>query len=129
MSLLLVLELQEAWFDLGLGVLQGSGGQGRVGGQVGHGGGQLGDAASQLLPGQQGGRGAIGPRRRQQGGGGAVGPRRRQRPHVHGGVVGHGDGRGRLQGDAVAAVFGFVEVGLRFDLQRGSEVEADWARG
>ena len=115
MSLLLVLELQEAWFDLGLGVLQRGGGQGRVGVQVGHGGWQLGDATSQLLPGQQGGRGAVGPRRR-------------QRTHVHGGVVGHGDGSGRLHGHAVAAVFGFVVVGLRFDLQRGSEVEADWAR-
>lgn len=108
----LFLELQEARLDLGLGVLQGGGGQRRVGGQVGHGGRHLRDAARQLLPGQQRGR-----RRAVAAGGGQVG-------QVHRRVVGYGDGGGRLQGGAVARVFGLAELSLRLDLQGGSEVEA-----
>lgn len=56
---LLVLELQEARFDLWLGVLQRGGGQRRIGRQVRHGGIELWDAARQLLPCQQRGGGAI----------------------------------------------------------------------
>lgn len=77
MFLLLFLKLQETRFDLRLSVLQGGGGQRRVGWQVGHGGRHLGDAAGQLLPGQQCGR-----RRAVATGGGEV-------CHIHGGVVGH----------------------------------------
>lgn len=43
---------------------------------------------------------------------------------VHGRVVGHGDGRGRLQRGPVARVFGLAELSLRLDFQGGSEVEA-----
>lgn len=113
MCAVLVLELQEARFDLWLGVLQRGGGQGGVGRQVGHGGRHLRDAACQLLPGQQGGRrGAV------AGAGGEVG-------HVHGGVVAHGDGGSRLERDSFAGFLGLTEHRLRLHLQRGSEVEAE----
>lgn len=108
-TVLLFLELQKTRFDLRLGVLQGRGGQSGVG----HGGRHLRDAASQLLPAQQGGRrGAVTP------GGGQVG-------HVHGRVVSRRDRGGGLQGGALAGLFGLAELSIRLHFQGGSEVEAD----
>lgn len=108
-TVLLFLELQKTRFDLRLGVLQGRGGQSGVG----HGGRHLRDAASQLLPAQQGGRrGAVTP------GGGQVG-------HVHGRVVSCRDRGGGLQGGALAGLFGLTELSIRLHFQGGSEVEAD----
>lgn len=58
--LILLLELQETWFDLWLSIFQRGGGQRGVGWQVRHRGRHLRDAACQLLPGQQGrGRRAV----------------------------------------------------------------------
>lgn len=106
---LLFLELQKTRFDLRLGVLQGGGGQSGVG----HGGRHLGDAASQLLPGQQGGgRGAVAT------GGGEV-------SHVHGGVVCRRDRGSGLQGSPLAGLFGLTELSVRLHFQGGSEVEAE----
>lgn len=106
---LLFLELQKTRFDLRLGVLQGGGGQSGVG----HGGRHLRDAASQLLPAQQGGRR------------GAVAPGSGQVRHVHGGVVSRRDRGSGLQGGSLAGLFGLTELSVRLHFQGGSEVEAD----
>lgn len=112
MFILLFLELQEARFDLWFSVLQRGGGQRGVGRQVGHRGRHLRDAAGQLLPGQQGGsRGAVAT------GGGEV-------CHIHGGIVGHRDGGGRLQRRSFAGVLALAELRLRLHLQGGPDVEA-----
>lgn len=110
-DLLLFLELQKPGFDLRLGVLQRGSGQRGVGRQVGHGGRHLRDAASQLLPGQQGG-----GRRAVAAGGGDV-------RHIHGGTAGHGHGGGGLQRSPLARHLAFIERRLRLHFQGGSEVE------
>lgn len=106
---LLFLKLQKTRFDLRLGVLQGGGGQSGVG----HGGRHLRDAASQLLPAQQGGRR------------GAVAPGSGQVSHVHGGVVSRRHRGSGLQGGSLAGLFGLTELSVRLHFQGGSEVEAD----
>lgn len=113
MFFLLFLELQETRFDLWFSVLQRGGGQRGVSWQVGHGGRHLRDAAGQLLPGQQGGR------RR------AVATRGGEMSHVHGGIVGHGDGSGRLQRGSLTGVLALAKLRLRLHFQGGSEVEAE----
>lgn len=100
MFLLLFLELQETRFDLWLSILQGGGGQRRVGRQVGHRGRHLRDAAGQLLPGQQGGRR------------GAVATRGSEVRHIHGGIVGHRDGSSRLQRGSLPGVLALTELRL-----------------
>lgn len=113
MFLLLFLELQETRFYLWLSILQRGGGQRRVGWQVGHRGRHLRDAASQLLPGQQGGR------RR------AVATWRGEVCHIHGGIVGHRDRCSRLQRSSLTGVLALTELRLRLHFQGGSEVEAE----
>lgn len=111
--IVLFLELQKTRFDLRLCVLQGGGGQGGVGRQVGHGGWHLRDAAGELLPSQQGGRrGAVAT------GGGEV-------RHIHGWIVGHGNGGDGLQRGSLAGVLALAELRLRLHFQGGSEVEAE----
>lgn len=113
MSLLLFLELQETRFDLWLRVLQRGGGQRGVGWQVGHRGRHLRDAASQLLPGQQGGRrGAVAT------GGGEV-------CHIHSGIVGHRDRGSRLQWVPLTRVLALTKLRLRIHFHGGSQVEAE----
>lgn len=106
---LLFLKLQKTRLDLRLGVLQRGGGQSGVG----HGGRHLRDAASQLLPSQQGGRGGA-----VASGGGEMG-------HVHGGVVSRRDRGSRLQGGSLTGLFGLTKLSVRLHFQGGSEVEAD----
>lgn len=82
---LLFLELQKTWFDLWFRIFQGGSCQGRICRQVGHGGRHLRDATSQLLPGQEGGRGR------------AIASRGWEMGNIHGGIVGHRDWGNRLQ--------------------------------
>lgn len=113
MVLILFLELQKTRFDLWLSILQRGGGQRGVGWQVGHRGRHLGDAASQLLPGQQG-------RRR-----GTVATRRGEVRHIHGGIVGHRDGSSRLHRGSLTRGLALTERRLRLHFQCSSEVETE----
>lgn len=108
----LVLKLQEARLDLRLGVLQRCGGQRGSGWHTGHGSGKLGDRSGQLLPGVERG-------------GWAVTPWQSQAGHLHGRRLGHGNGGSHLIRGAIVGFLALVERGLRFNLQVGSEVEAN----
>ncbi len=108
----LLLKLQEARLNLRLGVFQRGGGQRGSGWHTGHGSGKLGDRSGQLLPGLE---------RR----GRAKAPWHSQAGHLHGRRLGHGNGGSQLIRGTIIGILALVERGLWFNLQVGSEVEAN----
>ncbi len=86
--------------------------RGEVAGILGMEGGKLGDRSGQLLPGLE---------RR----GRAIAPWHSQAGHLHGRRLGHGNGGSQLIRGTIIGILALVERGLWFNLQVGSEVEAN----